>query len=171
MFQKIFFFLLFVSTTNAFVVDLSKVYIITCRSDFCIEGLQACITNNCYGARVCRSLIESFYPNCTRCVDDILDQNNYEIVNGNYHLMCDPNDDMQVKACLYYCRVNWYTYGECVRQSNNIRICRCFDEDNNIGTPNTTTSFTTISTTSTSMTSATSTTSMKIVFYLIIKLI
>ena len=197
MFQKIFFsFLLFVSTTNAFVADLSKVYIITCRSGYCIEGLQACISNNCLGARQCRSVIESFYPTCTRCVDDILDQNSYELVNGNYHLVCNPNDDMQVKACLYYCRVYYYPFGECVRQ-NNVLICRCSDEDNNIVSPITTTSiintgttsiisttsttnsatqsFTTISSTATSMTSTTSTTnadsSINNVFYLMIKII
>ena len=125
MFQKIFFsFLLFVSTTNAFVADLSKVYIFTCRSDSCIDGLQACITNNCFGARVCRSLMELLYPDCIRCVDDILDQSNYEIVNGNYHLVCDSNDNLQIKACLYYCRVYYYPFGQCVRQ-NNIPICRC----------------------------------------------
>jgi hypothetical protein len=134
--QKIFLTILVisVSTINAFVDDPSKAYIVTCRNDFCKKGLESCIANNCYGARGCRSLIELSYPNCTRCVDDILDQNNYELVNGNYHYVCDSNDDLQVKACLYYCRVYYYPFGQCVRQ-NNVPICRCLDEDTNLSSP------------------------------------
>ena len=148
MFQKIFFssLLIFISILNAFLEDPSKVFTVTCRNDFCKKGLETCITNNCYGARGCKSIIELFYPNCTRCVDDILDQSNYELVNGNYHLVCDPNDDMQIKACLYYCRVYYYPFGQCLRQ-NNIPICRCSDEDTTTSFPasiptTTTTSFT-----------------------------
>ena len=148
MFHKIFIsFFFFVSTiNNAFVEDPSKVFTVTCRTDFCKEGLETCIQNNCYGARGCKSIIELFYPNCTRCVDDILDQSNYEFVNGNYHLVCDPNDDMQIKACLYYFRVYYYPFGQCLRQ-NNIPICRCSDEDTTTSFPasiptTTTTSFT-----------------------------
>jgi hypothetical protein len=69
-----------VSTIDAFLEDPSKVYTVTCRTDYCKEALESCIAKNCYGARGCKSLIELSYPVCTRCVDDILDQNNYELV-------------------------------------------------------------------------------------------
>ena len=154
----IFFFFLCIGSVT--VVDLSKIWTVTCRSEFCKEGLETCISNNCFGARGCKSIIDTFYPNCTLCVDDILDQNNYELINGNYNLVCDSTDDLQVKACLFYCRVNWYPYGECVRQ-NNIPICKCRDEDTNINTPISTplssTSTNTIPTT-TPLTSTTTTT-------------
>ena len=66
----------------------------------------------------------------------------------------DSTDDLQVKACIFYCRVNWYPYGECVRQNNNMRICRCLDEDINthISISTTTTSPSTSTTTSTTAT-------------------
>ena len=165
--QKIFLSILLisVSTINDFVEDPSKVYTVNCRTDFCKEALESCIAKNCYGARGCKSLVELFYPACIRCADDILDQNNYELVNGNYHLVCDSNDDLQVKACLYYCRVYYYPFGQCVRQ-NNVPICRCLDEDTNLSTPITTTSLTTSSTstyiTITSTTSSTTTSLAKI---------
>ena len=127
---------------------------VTCRSEFCKESLETCISNNCFGVRVCKSIIDTFYPNCTRCVDDILDQSNYELVNRNYQLVCDNTDDLQVKACIFYCRVNWYPYGDCVKQNNYMRICRCLDEDINtpISTLTTTTSPYTSTTTSTTAT-------------------
>ncbi len=53
-----------------------------------------------------------------------MDPNSFEIVNGNNYLICDKNDDLQVKACLFYCRVQYYPYGECVNQ-NNFQICKC----------------------------------------------
>ena len=151
--MNIFFIFLCIASVSA--VDLSKIWTVTCRSDFCKEGLDTCISSNCYGARGCKSVIDTFYPNCTRCVDDILDQSNYELVNGNYQLICDNTDDLQVKACLFYCRVNWYPYGECVRQNNNMRICRCLVEDTNI--PITTTTTTTTIETTTPSTSTTTT--------------
>ena len=75
-----------------------------------------------------------------------MDQTNYELINGNYNLVCDSGDDLHVKACLFYCRVNWYPYGECVRQ-NNIPICKCGNEDTNTNNPISTTTTPFITTT------------------------
>ena len=146
---------IFLCIASVTAVDLSKNWIVTCRSDFCKEGLDTCISNNCFGARQCKSVIDTFYPNCTRCVDEILDSSQYELVNGNYQLVCDSGDDLHVKACLFYCRVNWYAYGECVRQNNNMRICRCLDEVTNIPITTTTTTSTSSISTSTTATATT----------------
>jgi hypothetical protein len=62
-------------------------------------------------------------------VNDILDPDGYELVNGNYHLICDNNDDLQVKVCLFYYLVNNYPFGQCVRQ-NNVTICKCGSDNN-----------------------------------------
>jgi hypothetical protein len=103
--------------------DLSKVWVDTCLSNNCKDGLEAGISSNCFGrGRI--SIINERYPVCSRCVDEILDPNSFEIVNGNNYLICDKNDDLQVKACLFYCRVRYYPYGECVNQ-NNFQICKC----------------------------------------------
>ena len=39
------------------------------------------------GARGCTSTIDQLYPPCTHCVNEILDQNNFELIEGNYHLV------------------------------------------------------------------------------------
>ena len=81
-----------------------------------------------------------------------MDQTNYELINGNYNLVCDSGDDLHVKACLFYCRVNWYPYGECVRQ-NNVPICKCGNQPEIINfnvtttTPSTSTTTTAMATT------------------------
>ena len=126
-------FFIYLCIASVTAVNLS----VSSRSEFCKDGLEKCILRNCYGSRKCKSVINSFYPNCTRCVDDILDQNNYEIVNGNYHLACDPNDDLQISACYFYCRVYYYPVGQCVTHCS-----RCSDEETNINTTLTTTTTT-----------------------------
>ena len=47
----------------------------------------------------------------------------HELVNGNYYPICDSSDDLHVTACLLYCRANWISSRECVKQ-NNIPICK-----------------------------------------------
>ena len=152
----------FLCIASVTAVDLSKIWTVTCRSEFCKEGLELCITSNCFGARQCKSIIDEYYPACSICANEILDTSQYELVNGNYQLVCDNTDDLHVKACLFYCRVNWYPYGECVRQ-NNIPICKCGNEDTNINTPistttTTSTPFTTLLTTPLTTTITTTTT-------------
>ena len=148
-------FFIFLCIASVSAVDLNKIWTVTCRSEFCKEGLETCISNNCFGARECKYIIDTFYPNCTLCANEILESSHYEFINGSYNLACDSGDDLHVKACLFYCRVNWYPYGECVRQNNNMRICRCLDEDTNIPIRTTTTTTTpSISTTTTATATA-----------------
>jgi hypothetical protein len=145
------FLILFLSVVHLNVtilcIDSNKIWTFTCRVDNCKEGLETCISSNCFGARGCKSIIDEFYPTCSRCVNNILDPDGYELVNGNYHSICDNNDDLQVKVCLFYCRVNYYPFGQCVRQ-NNVPICKC-GSDAEITTVITTTSSTITSTIST----------------------
>ena len=42
----------------------------------------------------------------------------YELVNGNYFLICDSSDDLDAKACLFYCRADWISSGQCAKQNN-----------------------------------------------------
>ena len=150
---KIFFIYLCIISVTA--VDLSKYWTVSCSSIPCRQGLDLCISSNCLGARQCKAIIDEYYPACSLCANEILDTSQYELVNGNYHLVCNSGDDLHVKACLFYCRVNWYPYGECVRKNNNMRICRCLDEDTNIPIRTTTTTTTpSISTTTTATATA-----------------
>jgi WD40 repeat protein len=55
----------------------------TCNSPICLTGLETCITNNCYGARDCKAIIDQDYPTCSQCVTDILDPNTQATVGGN----------------------------------------------------------------------------------------
>ena len=64
-------------------VDLSKIWTLTCRSEFFKEGLKTCILSNCFGASQWKSIIDTFYPNCTLCANEILESSHYELVNGN----------------------------------------------------------------------------------------
>ena len=131
---------------------LIRDWTVGCRLNDCKEGLETCISSGCFG-RSCLSMINEDYPSCSKCASEILDTNSYEMVNGNYHLICDSTDDLQVKACLFYCRVYYYPYGECMRQNNNVPICKC-------GTEiyiTTTTSIATISSTTTQTTTTTTT--------------
>ncbi len=105
-------------------LDLSKYWTISCNSLLCKTGLETSIASNCLGARACKAVITQYYPSCTLCVDEILDSSQYELVNGNYYPICDGSDDLHVKACFFYCRSNWISNAECVKQ-NNIPICKC----------------------------------------------
>ena len=107
--------------------SLSKIYPASCNTPICKEGLDACIASDCYVARDCKSIIDGNYPTCSRCVVDILDPSTHATVNGNNYLVCDSEDDLQVKVCLFYCRVYYYPYGECVKQYS-VPICKCLDE-------------------------------------------
>ena len=108
-------------------IDLSKYWTVSCSSIPCRQGLDLCISSNCLGAKRCKAIIDEYYPVCSICANEILDSSQYELVNGNYHLVCNSGDDLHLKACLFYCRVNWFPYGKCVRQ-NNIPICKCGNE-------------------------------------------
>ena len=130
-------------------MDLRRIWTVTCRTEICKEGLETCVSNNCLGSRECTSIIDQLFPTCNRCIIEILDQNNYELIQGNYHLVCDANDDLEVKACMFYCRVNFYPNGECVIQ-NNVPICKC-EVENEATTTSTTTTITTSPTTTTTL--------------------
>jgi WD40 repeat protein len=99
----------------------------TCNSPICLTGLETCIKNDCYGAKDCKAIIDQEYPTCSRCVTDILDPNTQATVGGNNYFVCDSSDNLQVTACLFYCRVYYFPYGQCIRQ-NNLPICKCLEE-------------------------------------------
>ena len=105
----------------------SKDYTATCNTSFCKEGLETCVIRDCYGARECKGIIDQDYPTCSRCVNDILDANTQVIISGNSYLVCDSSDSLQAKACLFYCRVYYYPFGECLKQ-NNVPVCKCTDK-------------------------------------------
>ena len=97
-----------------------KFWLVTCPN--CLTALNPCM--NCYGETSCKRCITSVQPSCSKCGDDIFDENNLESIGNQKYFLCDLSDEFQVKACHIYCRGNYEDLGTCVR-IGNIPACQC----------------------------------------------
>jgi WD40 repeat protein len=104
---------------------LSKNWATSCNSVECRDALEYAINSGCFGSRGCKSSIDNYYLSCSVCADDILDPNTQVIVNGNSFLFCVNDDNLQLKACLFYCRVYYLPNGNCLVQKIGASICEC----------------------------------------------
>ena len=107
-----------------YAIDLSEYWIASCNSILCKQGLEICISSNCLGARQCKAIIDEYSRTCSLCANEILNISHHKLVNGSYYPTCYSGDDLDILACLFYCRSNLFSNGECIRQ-NNVRICKC----------------------------------------------
>ena len=121
---KLLFFIYFCVAQNFKAIHSHRYWTVSCRSVLCQQGLDLCISTNCLGHRQCKAIINEYYSSCSLCANEILDNSQHELINGNYYPICDSEDDLHVKACLFYCRSNYNPNGECVKE-NNVPICKC----------------------------------------------
>lgn len=101
-------------------------WIITCGNSYCQNALDTSYMSSCYGSKQCFSIINQHFPVCGICVNQILDVNQHININGVNYLECDKKENLQVKACMFYCRVKYYPIGTCVTHGNT-SVCQCLD--------------------------------------------
>jgi WD40 repeat protein len=110
---------------KAAILRQKRTYIMSCHSLPCQRALANC-TNvfGCIGAYQCRKCMNS-YDECDRkCVDDLLDQNDYVDVNGQLYLQCDVSMQHQVNACKFMCRMKYMPISRCILKDER-QICEC----------------------------------------------
>ena len=104
----------------------SKYWLNSCNGD-CINALTYALEKKCNSHTDCRNLIAESHAQCIKCLDDIVDEESMELINGKPYFLCKNQINMQQLGCQYYCSVIYGTTGECERHSSSVRpsVCKC----------------------------------------------
>ena len=137
--------------------NLARFWIVTCNTNSCEKAFQNAIDNKCSGLKQCKAVIDQHYPYCSMCLQELVDKDILEEINGQEYLVCSSEEQVQSLGCELYCRVNWYVTGQCGRLGN-MPVCECSNSDFTVSTTSASTT-TTSPTTTSNTTTASSTTS------------
>lgn len=103
---------------------LSREWIVTCKLTSCAQAFETAFGGKCSGLKQCKSAIDQHFPHCSLCFKELTDPKSLEIIDGVETLICTDEEQIQSLGCQLFCRVNWYSGGQCVRKGN-IPICDC----------------------------------------------
>ncbi|CAF1051743.1 unnamed protein product, partial [Brachionus calyciflorus] len=106
----------------------------TCQANSCESAFELCFY--CYGQRQCKICVDSFRPECLKCLEDIYDNKHLHNLNGHHHFICESNDELNQRACHLYCRGQFHPSGEC-SLVNSHSVCQCnTNPDQTVSRPN-----------------------------------
>jgi hypothetical protein len=89
----------------------------------CQPILERCVRNNCEGKDNCRNCVQSENPTCLRCVDGLLNNEDF-LVNGIQTIACDVNNIQHQTVCNFYCRIKESFFSKCEIR-DNYPVCNC----------------------------------------------
>jgi hypothetical protein len=97
-----------------------------CQILSCKPVLENCIRNNCLGKDGCRNCVLSENQMCVRCVDGLLNEQDFTI-NGKPTIICDPVNNLHQTTCNFYCRMKETITWKC-EQIGGYPLCNCDSE-------------------------------------------
>ena len=99
-----------------------------CSINSCESTLQECISHACFGKANCKSCVEDYKLECSKCVDEIYDETaQIQLPGLNQNtIICDSNNQMHTTVCNFFCRSSFKPFYKCELISS-IPICTCMD--------------------------------------------
>jgi hypothetical protein len=89
----------------------------------CKPVLDNCIRKSCLGKDDCRNCVQSENQMCVRCVDGLLNEQDYTI-NGKPTIECDSANNLPQTTCNFYCRIKESLAWKC-EQRGGYPLCNC----------------------------------------------
>ena len=98
-----------------------------CKVSSCEPHLQECINDGCFGKPNCKSCVDVYSSNCSRCVDEIYDETaQITLPDNRKTIICDMNNQLHTTVCNFFCRSLVKPNYKCEIISD-IPVCNCID--------------------------------------------